>query len=161
MQIIKMRTGVISNMTDVPMENGQTMDFSVIRDGCLTYAFIDPQSQILLPKFANLYSFALNNSLFVVRTLADDVHLDPYLTGAQPLTWDVVYNNVFRLFKVLYPVMNAIIPFTEANWSNPTIMSRMSQLIKESNWNQPMYMPVTRDLTAKQIQLLQMWANKF
>jgi len=36
----------------------------------------------------------------------------------------------------------------------------MMMLIDEKNWNQPLYMPVTRDLSGPQRQLLQMWANQ-
>ena len=98
--------------------------------------------------------------MVVLRTLEANLPLDKYITGESAITWQVVYENCFQLFQSLYPVMNAIIPFTEANWSDPFILKKMLMLIDESNWNQPLYMPVTRDLSAQQIQLLTLWANQ-
>jgi hypothetical protein len=56
--------------------------------------------------------------------------------------------------------MDAVVPFNQANWSDPSVLSKMMMLIDEKNWNQPLYMPVTRDLSGPQRQLLQMWANQ-
>lgn len=160
MQAINMRTGAIANTSNFPVYNGMPMNFPVNVDGCMTYAFVDAQSQIWDGTKPKLFQFAMNTSLVVLRTLESDQQLAAYLSGNSPITWEVVFNNVLKLFKVLYPVMDAVIPFTEANWSNPFILNKMLVLIKDSNWNQPMYMPVTRDLSAQQQQLLTMWANQ-
>jgi len=49
---------------------------------------------------------------------------------------------------------------TEKNWSDPTIQSMVLQLTDENNWNKPLFMPVTRDMTASQRALLQTWINQ-
>jgi hypothetical protein len=140
--------------------NGKTMDFPVDTDGCVSYAFIDKESDLLKNGFPNLFNFVLNNGLIVVRTLERKSNLEPYLNGSLPITWDVVFQNVFILYKTLYPIMDAIIPFTEANWSNSFILSKMELLMDDKNWNKPLYMPVTRDMTYDQQQLLKMWTNQ-
>lgn len=160
MQAINMRTVVIKNTQDFMIYDSFTMNFDVDTDGCMTYGFIDKPSQIWDGTLPKLFQYAMNTSLIVVRTLEANLHLEEYLSGQLPLTWDVVFKNVFSLFKVLYPVMDAVIPFTEANWSNPFILNKMLVLIDVSNWNQPLYMPVTRDLSVQQQQLLQRWANQ-
>ena len=160
MQAINMRAGAIQNTPNLSVYDGMQMNFPVADDGCITYAFIDSQSSVLQNDFSNLFSFIMNSSLIVTRTLSSEPNLDQYLTGSSPITWDVVYNNVFRLFKVLYPVMDAVIPFTQANWSDPFILNKMLVLMADSNWNKPLYMPLTRDLSAPQQQLLKMWANQ-
>ena len=159
-QAINMRTNLIENTPNLLVYDRVPMNFAVDTDGCMTYAFIHEQSNLWDGSMPTLFKFAMNTSLVVVRTLESDLTLNDYLTGKLPITWDVVFNNVFSLFKVLYPVMDAVIPFTEANWSNPFILNKMQVLIDDSNWNQPMYMPVTRDLSAQQQQLLKMWANQ-
>ena len=159
-QAINMVTGDINNTNNYKIFNGMPIDFPVDVNGCITYAFVDAQSEVWDGKMANLFRFAMNTSMVVLRTLEANLPLDKYITGESAITWQVVYENCFQLFQSLYPVMNAIIPFTEANWSDPFILKKMLMLIDESNWNQPLYMPVTRDLSAQQIQLLTLWANQ-
>ena len=159
-QVINMRTGEIINNPQVMIFDGMAMDFDVKNDGCLTYGFIDISSQIWDGAMPNLFKYVMNTSLIVVRTLSSEPQLDKYLKKTSPLTWEVVFDNVFSLFKVLYPVMDRIVPFTEKNWSSPFILSKMKTLISETNWNQPLYMPVTRDLSEPQVQLLQMWIDQ-
>lgn len=160
-QKIDMRNGIVlKNTEDLSVYDFVPMNFAVNEDGCKTYAFIHDQSNLWNGTMPTLFKFAMNTSLVVVRTLESDLTLNDYLTGKSTITWDVVFKNVFSLFKVLYPVMDAVIPLTEANWSNPIVLNKMLVLIDDSNWNQPLYMPVTRDLSAQQQQLLTMWANQ-
>lgn len=160
MQAINLRSGSIQNTPNTPIYDGMQMNFQVAADGCMTYAFIDAQSTGLQNDFSNLLPFVMNTSLIVLRTLSSETNLQPYLSGSSPITWQVVYDNVFKLFKVLYPVMDAVIPFTQSNWSDPFILNKMLVLMQDSNWNKPLYMPLTRDLSAPQQQLLRMWANQ-
>jgi hypothetical protein len=159
-QAINLRTGFIQNTPGYTVYNGMTIAFPININGCITYAFVDAQSQIWDGTMPKLFQFAMNTSMVVVRTLESDALLEQYLDGSTPISWDVVYNNIFKLFKVLYPVMNAILPFTEANWSDPFLLRKLLMLTDESNWNKPLYMPVTRDLSAQQQKLLTMWANQ-
>ncbi|MBK7525634.1 MAG: hypothetical protein IPI53_16245 [Saprospiraceae bacterium] len=159
-QNINLRTGQITNNINVHLYNNISIPFAVDTDGCMTYAFLSNGNAPLQNDMKNLFDFIMNNSLIVVRTLESKRELDPYINGSIPITWDVVYNNVFSTFKTLYPIMDAIIPFTEANWSNSFILSKMLNLMSEENWNQPLYMPITRDLSDQQLQLLNIWANQ-
>lgn len=159
-QNIDLRSGSVVNVDNVSIYDQQPMPFPVDKDGCLTYVFIDKSGTPLSPDFSNLFTFIMNNSLIVVRTLESKPVLKPYLDGTLPVTWEVVFDNIFALFKTLYPVMDKILPFTEANWSNSFILSKMINLIDDANWNQPLYMPVTRDLSFEQQQLLRIWAKQ-
>lgn len=159
-QTIDMRAGAITNTPNVMVYDGIPLNFGVDTDGSLTYGFIDPKSKLLEPDMSNLFSYIPNTSLIVVRTLSSEPQLADYLSGQEPITWDVVFNQVFSLYKTLYPVMDKIVPFTEQNWSDPFLLSKMKVLMSEDNWNKPLYMPVTRDLSAPQQQLLQMWADQ-
>jgi hypothetical protein len=159
-QCIDLRAGSIINIPNTEIYDGIIMNFAVDKDGCITYAFIDSHSTSLSPDFSNIYSFVMSNALMVVRTLESKTSLDTYLNGNTQITWDVVFDNVFVLFKALYPVMDIIVPFTEANWSDPFMLNKMLVLTDDQNWDQPLYMPVTRDLSDQQRQLLKMWADQ-
>lgn len=159
-QAINMRTGAIVNTPNFMVYDGLAMNFPVDADGCLTYGFIDSKSQIWDGSMPQLFKYAMNTSMIVLRTLSSEPQLSDYLNGTLPITWDVVFNNVFSLFKIIYPVMDAIIPFTQKNWSDPFILNKMKTLTADTSWNQPLYMPVTRDLSDPQKQLLQMWADQ-
>ncbi len=159
-QTINMRTGQITNVPNVMVYDGMPLTFAVDTDGCLTYGFIDAQSNVLENHMPNLFTYVMNTSLIVVRTLSEEPQLAKYLSGQEPLTWEVVFDNVFSLYKALYPVMDKAVPFTQANWSDASLLAKMLKLIADESWNKPLYMPVTRDLSAPQQQLLQMWADQ-
>ncbi len=160
-QTIDMRTGKITNTPNVMVHDGMPLTFAVDTDGCLTYGFIDSQSQTWEGQMPQLFKYVMNTSLIVVRTLSSEPQLARYLSGQDPLTWEVVFDNVFSLYKTLYPVMDKVVPFTQSNWSDPFLLDKMLVLIADENWNKPLYMPVTRDLSAPQQKLLQMWAKLF
>lgn len=159
-QAIDIRANTITNTPNFSIYDGIPMDFPVDKDGCITYAFVDSQSAVLQNDFSNLFPFIMSTSLVVLRTLSSRQELTSYLNGSFPITWEVVFKNIFSLFKVLYPVMDRVVPFTEANWSDPFILNKMLMLVNEKNWNQPLYMPVTRDLSLPQRELLRMWAKQ-
>jgi hypothetical protein len=158
-QAINLRAGTITN-TNFYVGDYFNYTFPALTDGCMTYAFVSANGMLLKPDFSNLFDFASQSSMVVLRVLSAEPQLQPYLSGQQPITWPVVFNNVFQLYKALFPVMDLIVPLTEANWSEPFMQQKMLQLIDESNWNQPLYMPVTRDLSAAQRKLLQMWVQQ-
>jgi hypothetical protein len=160
LQCINMQTGSIQN-TPMQVSDNMPYAFPVTNDGCLTYAFVyEDFEKINTLSLANLTAFAMRAYIVVVRVLSQEPQLQPYLSGQQQITWQVVYDNIFQLYKTLFPIMDIIVPLTEENWSEPFMQQKMLQLIDESNWNQPLYMPVTRDLSAAQRQLLQMWVQQ-
>jgi hypothetical protein len=151
--------------TKIKVYDGMTYVFDVDQDGCNTYVFAANQADLLPDPFPQgldglkaIMTFGMRAYLAVLRVHAStNATLEPYLNGTLPITWDVVYANVFILYKTIYPVMDIILPMNAPTWSDPTIQKVLLNLISEENWNQPLYMPVTRDLTTAQRKLLQMW----
>ena len=145
--------------------DGMTYQFPVNSDGCTTY-FFPANNNELFPSFTSPSFFpsfvyaAMNTSLIVCRVLSAEPQLEPYLSGQLPITWDVVFSNVLQLYKTIYPIMDVILPIEKATWSDPFIQGKILQLTNENNWNQPLFMPVTRDMPAPQRQLLQMWIQQ-
>ncbi|MCE3278400.1 MAG: hypothetical protein K0S44_591 [Bacteroidetes bacterium] len=161
LQSINVNTNVVNNAS-ITIYDGMTYQFPIDQDGCFTYAFVYDQSELMPNNFGlpDLFAFTKRAYMNVIRVLSEEPQLDIYIKGGQPVTWQVVYDNVFQLYKTLFPIMDAIVPLNEANWSEPFMQQKMIQLISVENWNAPMYMPVTRDLSAAQRQLLVLWVNQ-
>lgn len=169
LQQINMALGQSVSKTKISVYDGMPYVFDVDQDGCNTYVFAfseqdlwpDKMPENPLEALKAVITFAMRASLVVLRVLASTTgELEPYLNGTLPITWDVVYKKVFILYKTLYPVMDIILPMNEQTWSDTTVQNIMLDLISEENWNQPLYMPVTRDLTTAQRKLLQMWVQQ-
>lgn len=161
-QAANLITGNVTPYPNTQIFDGLQYPFPVTTEGCITYIFPTspdenfPSAPGILP-FAY---FAMNAPLFVCRVLSAEPQLNNYLNGQEPVTWDVIFNNVLQLYKTVYPIMDAELPIDEATWSDPFIQSKILELTDLSNWNQPLFMPLTRDMSATQRQLLQMWISQ-
>jgi hypothetical protein len=165
MQAISVLT-MTATSSQVSVFDGMGYAFPVNSDGCTTYAFLTNPDEAFPtnpadPNFIWQFGyFAANNSLIVCRVLSADSDLDPYLKDGQPITWEVVYTKILQLYKTIYPVMDIILPINEQTWSDPFIQGKILQLTDEANWNKPFFMPLTRDMSQVQRQLLTMWINQ-
>ncbi len=157
-QAISVVGGSVNN-TSIQIYDGMPFTYPVNVDGCMCYGFVSENlGDSLKSDFSNIFWYFANTFMLTNRVLNADTNLLPYINGTTPLTWDVVYNNVFKEYHTILPIMNAVQPFTQANWSDPNWLARMLQVIDLQNWNAPRYMPVTRELSANQRALLQKWA---
>jgi len=161
LQCINMNNGA-TTQSQVTVYDGCNYTFPVDQDGCLTYVFADLTADLFptIAKPTTIAAFAMRAYLVVVRVLSANLALQSYTTNAIPLNWQIVFDNIFVLYKTLYPVMDLILPMTEQNWSDPTIQSMALNLTDEKNWALPMFMPVTRDMTTAQRALLQTWIQQ-
>ena len=161
LQTISVAGGSVAN-SSIQIYDGMPFTYPVNLEGCTAYGFVTENlGDTLKPDFSNIYWYFANTFMLTNHILNTDTNLLQYINGTQPITWDVVYKYVFVEYHVVLPIMNAVMPFAEANWSDPNWLARMVQVIDLQNWNAPRYMPVTRELSANQRTLLQMWAAKF
>jgi hypothetical protein len=158
-QSINMLAGTVSNIIK-SIYDGMPYVYPVNNDGCMTYNFANSVQDLLSPDFSNIFIFTMRGCITVNRVLSTEPQLAPYLNGQLPVTWDVVYQNVFKCYHAILPIMNVIVPFTQANWSDPFMINAMLQFTDQNNWSKPLYMPITRELSASQRQLLQLWAQQ-
>jgi hypothetical protein len=159
-QQINMLNGSIVN-SQIEVYDGCQIEFDSSTAGALTFGFVYDKSELITAlSLPQITLYALKAYIIVTRTLANPASLEPYLNGLIPVTWDVVYSNVFQEYKCLFPIMDKVVPFTEDNWSDPFVLAKMLQLCDETNWGQPLYMPVTRGLSLYKRQLLTIWANQ-
>lgn len=160
-QACNLNTMSYTNMNQ-QIYDGVPIAFPVTDDGCITYIFPTSADENF-PKNFSMSAFtyiAMNSCLVVCRVLADDPSLAPYLNGEQPITWEVVYEKVLKLYKMIYPIMDIILPINEATWGDAFISEKIKSLTDESNWQYPLFMPVTRDMSAAQRQLLNLWIDQ-
>lgn len=142
--------------------DGVSLAFPVTDDGCITYIFPTSADENFPKKFslAAFTYIAMNSCLVVCRVLADDASLTPYLNGEQTITWEVVYEKVLELYKMIYPIMDIILPINPTTWGDAFMGQKIKSLTDESNWQYPLFMPVTRDMSAAQRKLLHMWIDQ-
>ncbi len=107
---------------------------------------------------SNNYSIMDTGAFVVLRVhpKADySMYIDKQHPNYTPPTYEVVYNEVFKLYDVVYPVMATVIPFTEANWN--AISGNVIQRTDIKNWSDITYMPRSRELSDSQRELLVAW----
>lgn len=160
-QACNLSTMSFTNMNQ-EIYDGVACVFPVDNDGCITYVFPTSADEQFPKDFSmdTLMYVAMNSCLVVCRVLADDPSIAPYLNGEQVITWEVVYEKVLKLYKMIYPIMDVILPIDQATWSDPFIAEKIKSLTDESNWQYPLFMPVTRDMSAAQRKLLYMWIDQ-
>jgi hypothetical protein len=160
-QACNLNTMSFTNMS-INLYDGAALTLPVSDSGCITYVFpttTDEQFPTQFSMAAFVY-LAMNSCMVVCRVLADDPSLAPYLKGEQVITWNVVYEKVLKLYKMIYPIMDVILPINEATWSDAAIGEKIKYLTNEDNWQYPLFMPITRDMSAAQRKLLWMWIDQ-
>lgn len=86
-------------------------------------------------------------------------YTDPDHPEYSPPTFEVVYEEIFKLYDVVYPIMALKHPFTKEEWNNGTMAGAVLQRTDPKLWNDILYMPRSRELSGSQRKLLQAWAN--
>lgn len=153
---------VIKQIPDLTLCDNMPFKFYDTKNtGCFVYNFAtNPNQQFSNANQINPFFFQANGYFISTRVLSSYPELEPYLSGQQSITWDVVYKYVFSNYHLVLPIMNAIIPFREDAWTNSFVLRHVLEFTDESAWQQFQYMPVTRELAAQQRQLLVMWAKQ-
>jgi hypothetical protein len=107
----------------------------------------------------------MDTGAFVVLRAHPIVDYSQYIDKSHPNysvpSWELMYQEIFQLYDIVYPVMANVIPFTEANWNNGTTAGMVLQRTQMSNFTSINYMPRSRELSESQLQLIQAWAATF
>ncbi|MGH2345658.1 MAG: hypothetical protein ACRDG4_10565, partial [Chloroflexota bacterium] len=130
--------------------------------GCYKIRFIppgaraDPPADFLRPAFDPTIDFFTN-----LRVLpADDYSR---LEDGQ-ITWQLIYSEVFSYYALIYPIMSTIIPWGPDDAPNDVEHLRqyatlIRRVVDETNIASPMYMPITRELSAGKRALVRRWCD--
>lgn len=116
--------------------------------GIAMIRFVPPEQQGQAVNWA--YDFALK-----IRVLPED---DFDSIPAEELTWDFIYQHVFRYYHLLYPAMTNRFPLNDEKQvtARATIIKR---LVSEAALESTLYMPITRELSAGKRKLVMRWAS--
>ena len=78
-----------------------------------------------------------------------------------PVTFEALYEEIFKAYDFAYPIMGSIIPFTKAFYDKAEMAKKLVKLVDLTNWGDHKYMPVTRELSDDQRALIRKWAEQF
>lgn len=85
----------------------------------------------------------------------------PEPVGNERLIFQVIFENVFRNYYLLYPAMNLQVPLNDPEyWADPVMARLLMQRVQRAWWNRAEYMPRTRDLSDSRRTLIEAWCRK-
>lgn len=93
-----------------------------------------------------------------VRILPFDDSLE-FATKDTELTWKFMYENVFRVYDLIFPGMSVLFDMKDQNLMERLSM-RIATLVSRDKFESFEYMPITRDLSNGKRRLIARWANK-
>lgn len=164
-----------SNTTPLQVKDNDVVILSndpsqpLTKDNNAIYYFVYDQQypNNSVPLFTNSsgnYTIMDTGSFVVLRVhpFADySKYIDKSRPDYTPPTFEVVYEEIFKLYDVVYPVMATKIPFTKENWDNGTTAGQVLQRTQMSFWTNILYMPRSRELSKYQLDLITAWADSF
>ncbi|PHK99535.1 hypothetical protein CGL56_00310 [Neolewinella marina] len=103
-----------------------------------------------------------DTSAFVTLNVVNNKDYSRYLSSANwnrsPPTWEVVYQEVFKLYHILFPAMGKVIPFEQGVYEDPYVREQVVALTDPALWNRVTYMPPNRILSKSQRELILAWS---
>ncbi|QFS42574.1 hypothetical protein [Nostoc sphaeroides] len=142
-----------------------TLQVNPIQEGCCNIALIpfgQSESQPCIPqKLDTTFS-----NYVTVRVMPFDDDLTQ--TPDNQLTWDFMYNHIFKVYNLIYPVMSQVIPMNNRLLVEGATMqiratlgddNKENGVIHNTMWESTMYMSITRDLSFGKRQLLRRWCD--
>jgi hypothetical protein len=154
----------------LPLADQAILDFkaySIDVSQSAVYYFVYPDlyPQNKIPAFvddANNYTI-MDTGYFICMRAYQPIdyaqYLDPSHPAYAPPDFQVIYDQVFKMYDLVYPIMALKHPFTEAEWNNGTMAGAVLQRTDPKNWNNIIYMPRSRELSKSQRKLLKAWAD--
>jgi len=148
---------------DIVQLSLEPLDLS--NNGIYYFAYPDQYPDNVIPAYASAggnYTIFDTGAFVAMRVHPHrdySQYLNPDNWGTTPPDWEVVYEEVFKLYDVVYPAMSQIHPWKKEVWNNGTMAGLVLQRTDLSIWNDILYMPKSRELSGAQRELLKAWAN--
>lgn len=137
-------------------KDGDSVSFDTAGDKNAIYSFL-PYRTHNVPKQG--YPGAVVQTGFFVNLKVLPRHdYGPYLDPTHPdfpqkVTFELLYEEIFKKYSLLTPTMN----FHKERFDNPWGARELARRMDIKQWDKSWYMPVTRDLSADQLELLRKW----
>lgn len=150
---LQLKDNDIVNLVNGPVQLTDNASYYFVYEGQY------PNNQI--PPYTNAsggYTI-MDTGGFVCLRVHEFKDYSQYENGSLPVTFDIVYEEIFKLYDVVYPVMASIHPFTKEVWQNGTMAGLVLQRTSLDIWNDVLYMPKSRELSDSQRRLLEAWVK--
>ena len=160
--LVNISTGEI---VEVGADGTVTLDLKSVSPGCCNIGLFSFGSGETAPNPPETLNTEYSNYI-TIRAMPFDNDLDD--KPNEELTWDFMYDHIFRVYNLIYPVMSEVIPMDDRTLMEGAWMQIKAVLgediqengeIKNSMWESTMYMSVTRDLSLGKRKLLQRWCD--
>ncbi|MFT4600142.1 MAG: hypothetical protein ACI857_000312 [Arenicella sp.] len=160
-QELNMITGATTD-EKVEVYDGLELKFDVTEIGVANYGYVSDKKMTFPAHFDSLFEWITNAQINCVRILANSDRFKEYVDDVNPkeIPWQVIYDEVLSMYRTTLPIMDVVMPIKPEVWSNPDKMERVKMYVEPSNWQNPYYMPITRDLSLSQLKLLTTWADQ-
>ena len=126
--------------------------------GLRLYRFVPPGNypQDISPN--TLAQLAFQEFFVELRVLPFD---DYRALGDEDLTFDVIYDEIFRYYRLVLPAMSERLDLSDPSvWQTPTAARYVLRMIDDRLWGFYNYMPRTRDLSTYRRDLLRRFCAK-
>ncbi|HEU0132142.1 MAG TPA: hypothetical protein VFQ85_14230 [Mycobacteriales bacterium] len=143
---------------DVPAGGVATLPLTAAAPGCYKIRFLPPGARADDP---NTAGWTLDY-FCAVRVLPHD---DYSHVRDEDVTWGFLWDEVLAYYALMYPVMSQYVP-----WGPPDapldpdrvrmLAAVLRELVDARNLDSPMYMPVTRELSAGKRELIRRWCDR-
>ncbi len=160
--LVNISTGEI---VEVGADGTVTLDLKSVSPGCCNIGLFSFGSGETAPNPPETLNTEYSNYI-TIRAMPFDNDLDD--KPNEELTWDFMYDHIFRVYNLIYPVMSEVIPMDDRTLMEGAWMQIKAVLgediqengeVKNRMWESTMYMSVTRDLSLGKRKLLQRWCD--
>jgi len=132
------------------------IELSAFSPGCATIWLKPFRESEPTPRPNKLLDITYSDYL-VLRVLPFDNQLAAQ-TPDDALTWPFMYENIFQVYNLIYPIMSQVIPLDNKQQVEAAYM-QIQALINPDMFESTLYMPISRDLSAGKTELLDRWCN--
>lgn len=136
---------IYDNQYPIKIETGK-MDVPLFNTDLRGYTIMDTGSFVCLRVHEN-------------KDAVYEKYYDQSNWGTTPPDFDVIYEEVFKLYDIVYPIMAHIHPFSKEVWDNSVMAGLVLQRTDPAKWENILYMPKSRELSRSQRKLLEAWAT--
>jgi hypothetical protein len=142
-----------------------TLTVTTTRPGCCNIGLIPFGENETRPNIPETLNPILYNFLYGRVMPFDNGLLN---TPDNELTWEFMYENIFRVYYLIYPGMSRIIPMNNREVMERAVGSirgiigvdsKQNGAIHNPMWDNTMYMAITRDLPFWKRELVRRWCN--
>lgn len=120
-------------------------------------------AEMKIPRMDNIYKELMHTGYFISLRVLPNKKFEKYFNPNDPsyreeIDFDLLYEEVFKLYDLIYPVSGEISPFNIFAFQKGK--NYIKRLMNDSNWASTTYMPSSRELSDHQKKLFLQWFHQ-